>query len=648
MNVKSLLAPITSFHRGMGLVVGYEVFPRSSLRFLLLGVLIDWTLVLVLRGLEVPLATAHILGFLASTLILVLHHLRVLPSRSGFPLRHLVVCLLALGLRGAIVRCGLDLGIPESFAWGPAAIASVLMTWLGLRLYVPYDTCWSVASDRWRLAVVGAVAYMVLLRLLYGVSFELLPEESYYWLYAQHLDIGYFDHPPLTAWTIAVGTAIFGDNAFGVRIGALAWWVVATIAMAQLTRELVDSKSAWLVVLLMAILPYFTSAGILMFPEAPLVACWAMALFFLQRALIGNKPRAWIGVGVAIGLGMLAKYTIALLVPATVMYCLINRDSRRWFVHPGPYLALLISALLFSPVVVWNIQHEWMSFRFQTTGRWQGNATFSVHVLLESMFALLGPTTFAAGLWWARNRWRNAPAACFIAVFVLVPLSIFVVYAFRHPPRLNWTGPLWLILLPAVATTMVHGPRWLTRLWPPTITISLIIYAVFLHYVVLGIPGVSYPSRMTRLTGSEDLASRILHLVNAEHVQSSSQPPVVTCLNKYWLASNLSFNLHRLDPELEVTSQQLFGRRALMFDLWHPPEEFIGRDLLVISGDAKDLTSKSLGTYGTIMGAAKEIPVHAPNGLRLGTYWYAMLRGYAPPGAAAAGAHLGTELGPRN
>ena len=65
-----------------------------------------------------------------------------------------------------------------------------------------------------------------------------MPEEAYYWNYAQHLDIGYLDHPPMVGWLIAAGTAVFGDTEFGVRIGALCCGAVAGFFTYRLTREM--------------------------------------------------------------------------------------------------------------------------------------------------------------------------------------------------------------------------------------------------------------------------------------------------------------------------------------------------------------------------------------------------------------------------
>src|ERR1700677_3064632 len=96
----------------------------------------------------------------------------------------------------------------------------------------------STALRDWRRGAIGVVALAVALRLIYAWRVELMPEEAYYWNYAQHLDIGYLDHPPMVGWLIAAGTAALGDTEFGVRFGALFCGVIASVFIYRLTREM--------------------------------------------------------------------------------------------------------------------------------------------------------------------------------------------------------------------------------------------------------------------------------------------------------------------------------------------------------------------------------------------------------------------------
>src|SRR4029077_1947952 len=106
---------------------------------------------------------------------------------------------------------------------------------------------------RWRMLAIGIVGYLFALRLIFLGQAELLPEEAYYWNYSQHLDIGYLDHPPMVAWLIWLGTTLFGQNEFGVRVGAFGCWMVTSYFVYRLTCSLYEKSSALLAVLLVQV-----------------------------------------------------------------------------------------------------------------------------------------------------------------------------------------------------------------------------------------------------------------------------------------------------------------------------------------------------------------------------------------------------------
>jgi hypothetical protein len=111
-------------------------------------------------------------------------------------------------------------------------------------------------------------------------------------------------------------------------------WLVATAFIFGLTRDLFGKSAAIRATLLMAVMPFFYAIGLSMTPDTPLVACWAAALFFLTRLLVFGDRRAWLGLGVAFGFGLLSKYSIVLLAFAATTFLLVDRPARRWLRRP--------------------------------------------------------------------------------------------------------------------------------------------------------------------------------------------------------------------------------------------------------------------------------------------------------------------------
>ena len=305
----------------------------------------------------------------------------------------------------------------------------------------------------------------------------------------------------MVAWLIWLSTSIFGKSELSVRLPAYVCWIVAAIFMFRLTLNLYDRLAAFRTTLLLAVLPIYFGLGFFMTPDASLYAAWAGCLYFLERALIAQNSRAWWGVGICMGLGMLSKYTVALLGLGTLAFLLIDPPARRWLLRPEPYIAAVMSVILFSPVFLWNRRNGWVSFAFQGSNRWEGSYDFSLHVLLGTILLLLTPTGLLAivrvllpqrlegsGAIQTDNKKRQYLWA---VTYTLVPLSVFVVYSLFYQPKLNWTAPVWLAAIPLIAWDMalpwgqVKGSlaqfsRWL---WMPTIIALLFIHGVSFYYI---------------------------------------------------------------------------------------------------------------------------------------------------------------------
>lgn len=650
-------------------LAGGNVTPSNGLRFLLVGLLglvTDLSIFQLLFSKGVGLGVAHTASFAAATLINY-----VLNSRWAFtdgdrsdtaPGSHrygsfLMIALLAVFLRGGVLAFLTQFwGWPVRAAILAAIGAAAGINYLGCAFFVfPRGTSGNTPDMRWRLSAMGVVGYTLVLRWIYLGVPELLHEEAYYWNYAQHLDIGYLDHPPMVAWIIHMGTLLFGDTEFGVRIGAYACWLVTALFSYTLTYRIFNKSNAFRAMILIAALPIFFGVGLLMTPDAPLIASWSGVLYFLYRALIDESRPAWIGVGIGLGLGMLSKYSIAILGPAILVFLIVDRPSRRWFLKPDPYLAAGIALALFSPVIIWNFHHGWASFIFQGPRRIAGAAVFSLHELIGSIFMLLTPTGFAAALSiLALRKTRRADfssspdrsegrAYIFCLVFLLVPLSVFLLFSLSRSIKLNWTGPLWLSLIPFIAHYMVpvrgvYAGGWLFRLaqraWPATIAVSLLIYGASLHYLSLGLPGLPYPENFP-LMGSRDLGRQI-ERIEDEIESTTGVEPLVVGMDKYRIASLLAFYRPETRDKLESAPREsvmgtagcdMFGGNSLMYRYWFPEKVSENRAMILVSDKRRHLEESTILSQVRERGNINELVVRK-NGTPVGRYFYVIAKGY--------------------
>ncbi len=590
----------------------------------LIGLIIDVAVFLLLTGNGMPTVTAELASFGIAFICLSAWALRRQAGMAACGAAVLAVRLLAvacgtLALRGAVFGLFWHVsGWRAAWALLPAAIVS-----------------WSVAMPAWRFAwrarywqltgapagreqaaspghserehaarqlAIALIGGAILLRLLYLGQVELLPEETYYWNYGQHLDLSYLDHPPMVAWLIRLGTAVFGSNEFGVRFGALCATVVSAIFSYRLTRNLFGEAAALIALTLTQLLPFLFLTGLLMTPDAPLTACWAGTLYFLERALIAGQPAAWLPAGVCLGLGLISKYTIGMLVPAAALFIILDPQSRRWLLRWQPYVAALIAAVLFAPVIIWNARNDWASFTFQTARRLAEAPRFSLHRLLLSALVLLTPAGVVTLLLPGRVddpiRPQLARKRLLLILCIIVPLAVFVLFSLRHDVKVDWTGALWLAAIPLIARTLTRldaehargAAAFAAKAWGPTVILCLLLYGGGLHYLALGLPGLNYSRHMELVpVGWQDLGLQIEDRAVALG-RAEGQAPLVVGMDRYAIASELAF--YARDQRVAVasrTSEHLFGRSGLMYERWFPVDALNGRTLLLVGLQQSDV-----------------------------------------------------------
>ena len=453
----------------------------------------------------------------------------------------------------------------------------------------------AIRQPRWALPI---AAGLVLLRAVYLPWINLFPEEAYYWNYSEHLDFGYLDHPPMVAWLIHLGVRYFGHGELGVRFFALVCSLGTTFFTFRLTTRLYGRRAGETAVLLVQLLPFFFMSGWIMTPDAPLTACWAGTLYFLAGVIFDGKVLAWLGAGVCLGLGMLSKYTIALLGPATLLFLALDPPSRLWFRRLPPYGSVLLATAIFSPVIVWNAAHHWASFAFQSTGRLQEPWHFALPALAGSILLLLTPVgSILAGQFLRMNRDClpcESRRRLFAQAFTLVPLMVFVAFSLTHLVKLNWTGPVWLAVVPNLALrltpTMGTSTAWLRIGWRGTIIFLLVGYGVFLQYLRTGLPGLPYASNTALFpVGWPEMSHQVERQKKALQ-ESSSARVLIVGMDRDFIASETAFyQTDQTNAVQETTGSHLFGGTSLMYAYWFPAQEQDGDTLLLVSFERDNL-----------------------------------------------------------
>src|SRR5258706_2737753 len=170
----------------------------------------------------------------------------------------------------------------------------------------------------------------------------------------------------MIAWFIRFGTAIFGDTNFGVRFAGILAMLVTQLLLADIVRRVThDVRAIVLGVLMPEAALYYGLLMTKVSPDVALIPFDVAMVWALIRLNESGDGRWWLAAGVFAGLALLSKFTAVMLIPAVLAFMLVPDWRRRWLRSPYPWLAALIALVLFLPVLIWNAQHDWASFRFQ-------------------------------------------------------------------------------------------------------------------------------------------------------------------------------------------------------------------------------------------------------------------------------------------
>ncbi|WP_146691212.1 glycosyltransferase family 39 protein [Bradyrhizobium canariense] len=343
---------------------------------------------------------------------------------------------------------------------------------------------------------------MTAMRLIYASVIDLRTDEAYYWTWSKENVLSFLDHPPVIAWFIRFGTAIFGDTNLGVRFAGVLAMLVTQLLLADIVRRVThDVRAVVLAVLMPEAALYY---GLLMAKVAPDVALIPFAvamLWALIRLSESGDARWWLAAGLFAGLALLSKFTVVMLLPAVLAFTLVPAWRWRWLRSPWPWLAALIAVIVFLPVLIWNAEHDWASFRFQLV-----RATSTHELSLRTVgdffglqFGLVGfillPVVLSGVTLSAWRGYRRFDAvAILLSTCVIVPFGYFFWKSLTLRVGDTWPMFMWPAGFAAAAINIAMLPRegwpaWMIRstiAWANAAVISGIAFVVlvFLYYTV--------------------------------------------------------------------------------------------------------------------------------------------------------------------
>ena len=311
------------------------------------------------------------------------------------------------------------------------------------------------------------IVALLALRLVGAAFTPLTFDEAYYWTWSQHLSPGYYDHPPGVALVIRLGTMIAGDTELGVRMVSIllalpmSFAVYRTAAILFPGPGLAADATVLLNVTLMAAV-----GTLIVTPDSPLLVASCFVLFFLAKVLQTNRGAWWLAVGAAVGAALLSKYTALFFGPAILIWLLNVAKLRRWLISPWPYLGGVVALAIFSPVIVWNADHHWVSFIKQIGRSRVAELNFAfIGELIPTQIVFATPLVFILGAMGLCALSRRDGGALAARALINAVFWTIVVYFFWHSlharVEANWFAPVYPAF--AIAAAVAAHLAWQAR-----------------------------------------------------------------------------------------------------------------------------------------------------------------------------------------
>ena len=441
----------------------------------------------------------------------------------------------------------------------------------------------------WTLAAVIAVTAARLAWLAIQ-SADLYPDEAQYWFWALHPALGYYSKPPLVAWLIALTTRALGDSEFAIRLAApLLHAATAGLVYATAVR-LYDRRTGFWSALVYLTLPGVSLSSFLISTDAVLIPCWAAALYAFIRAREPGGRRWWVAVGIAAGLGLLAKYAMAYWLLSALGYVLLVREERR---HLRPLLgAAVLALLLYLPNFWWNWGHGFVSYLHVRDNAELSGPLFHPMAFFQffgSQFGVFGPMCFAALLVIIAHPHDLAESrARLLAAFALPTLAMMLGVSLLSRAQPNWAAPTYV-------SASVLVVRWaIARDWRRGLRLAIVlnlagIVVLFGAADALAAIGIRVPAQydplhrlrswrslgqsvgdlaaahpgLTLLADDRELLAALVYYVRPHPLDAVEWNPIPGITDQWRLGNNIVH--HRGQDFLAVTEHRLYDEMRPCF-----------------------------------------------------------------------------------
>jgi hypothetical protein len=458
--------------------------------------------------------------------------------------------------------------------------------------------------DAMALAIIGA---FLACRLGIAAVLGFAVDESYTVANARDLNLSYFDHPPLHYWIAHAFMPLLGEG-HALRLPFIFLFAGSTWLLHRLACRLFSAWAGVWAALALNLSFFFTiSAGGWIVPDGPLIFCLLAAALTLADAFfpVAATPspwRTWILAGIWLGLAGLSKYHAALFAFSLLLYLVSVPRRRRVLVHPAPWAGAFIALAMFTPVLIWNERHGWVSFIYQGRhGFVSRGADAALHVgnaLLNAAGQavwispwIVVPLVLAA--WQALRAGRQHEQSWYCLCLGLPTILFFtIVPLWGHRGLPHWPMSGWLMLYPLLGDYLERAAN---RQWPRRWAISSAALFAALALIVVGHAATGFGKLVVpeafRLGDPTLEALEWTPLRRELAARNYLERKDLFVVAPYWLDAG------RIDQALGGALPVVAFGEPKNFDLRYDQRSFVGCDALIIGVKIEPYIEKRLRPF---------------------------------------------------
>ncbi|MFD2514801.1 ArnT family glycosyltransferase [Pontibacter locisalis] len=332
---------------------------------------------------------------------------------------------------------------------------------------------------------------VVIIRLLTVQRMGLMPQDAYYYYYSEHLALSYYDHPPMIAYLLRLFTEIFSKDEVIIKLANAVTTVFSLVAFYFLAKQFLPRHRAGSSLVLLGSTVMVTNLSLVSLPDVPLVLFWTLSLLLLHKAIHTGSGFYWALAGITVGLSFNSKYTAVFLLLGLVLFLLLSSQHRKYVFSRQMLLLLIFLLLTVSPVVMWNLQNDWISFEFQSSNRMSSIAELNLSPRfffgnIGAQLLLLMPVLFVAMfvVFWKVGKKaivkRSMPDSdvLFLLCFFLPIVGFFFTLSSVYLVKSNWLMPAY------IAAVVLIGIYLTERHVRYHLAVSVVLHVLLLVQVV--------------------------------------------------------------------------------------------------------------------------------------------------------------------